>query len=373
MYKTAIEQLLKQDPFAPEVVFYITGGGSEALPLLMKHGGASEFMLDAQIPYDPQCVIELLGGYRPDKYCSADTSRMLAVCAYERADKLAERQWPLGVGATCKLRKAQYEREGRIHEVHVSVHSDSRTYTHSVTLHKCRTREEEELIAAKLICKAFFSFLDVCSPPPSILMSEMGQVTSQPGIPLKSSKHTRIIPYKQDVAPPTTTDHIPVFPGSFNPAHEGHLRVAKRAAEITNKPVWFEISMNNCSKPTVDWISLNARLASLEQFYGEESVAGVIVTKKPLFVDKLRLFFEPTFVVGGDTMQRIDDMSFYDNRQAYNDAINQFVRENVKFLAFNRQGYKLGPYQHFGLDEIVTVVDDVVDQGESSTEIRNEE
>jgi nicotinic acid mononucleotide adenylyltransferase len=375
MYQEAVREVV-HSTIVPETVFYITGGGSEAIPLLMRHGGGSAFMVDAQIPYDPTCLRELLGGHCPDKYCSADTSRKLAVCAYERAEKLAAGPFPLGVGATCKLRKAEHEREGRAHEVYVSLHTGQRTYTHSVVLSERRTREQEERIAAQLICKAFFSFLGVRAASPAITLEELGCVDDVvTELSLENEYHVRVMPFQEaKMAHPREAFMPTIFPGSFNPMHDGHMRVIRHAAKITHRPVWLELSLTNCSKPTMDWVSLQKRLESIEKYKQEEALAGVILTRRPLFVDKLRLFFNPTFVVGSDTMCRIDDRSFYDSRQDYIDSVNEFVLQHSQFLVFVRKGDKVPEtYRHKGLQDIVTVVGDVIDEGESSTKIRNEE
>ena len=40
-----------------------------------------------------------------------------------------------------------------------------------------------------------------------------------------------------------------VMPGSFNPMHTGHTRLARAAEDIRQEPVTFEISVTNVDKP----------------------------------------------------------------------------------------------------------------------------
>jgi hypothetical protein len=91
-----------------------------------------------------------------------------------------------------------------------------------------------------------------------------------------------------------------------------------------------------------------------------------------LFVQKAVLFKNATFVVGRDTILRIDNQSFYPSRQAYIDGINELIQRSAKFLVFDRKGTKDIPFRHLGLDKICTTITDYVDNGENSTEIRKE-
>jgi hypothetical protein len=45
-----------------KAVLYITGGGTDVLPLLLNRGGGSATLLSARVPYANEETIELLGG-----------------------------------------------------------------------------------------------------------------------------------------------------------------------------------------------------------------------------------------------------------------------------------------------------------------------
>jgi nicotinic acid mononucleotide adenylyltransferase len=373
MYKETIDSLaVKGIP----TVFYITGGGTGAISHLLEQGGGSSFMLEAQVPYNRRSVIDLLGGHTPDQFCCLDTAKMLATSAYQRASLLAGTDSVIGVGATSKLRHDS-ERQGRQHRVCLAIHSKDQTKTIEVPLGSTgwvspRSRLVQEDLTSRLIVKQYCDFVDVPCVPPALATSEMPELQHiKSAWTLDSSESVHMIPYHNMEYCPR---HIgaTIFSGSFNPIHQGHIKVAELAYQRTGSPVWFELSLTNCSKPMIDWVSLEQRLHAIHTYRNNPAIAGVVCTKAPLFVQKAVLFKNATFVVGRDTILRIDNQSFYPSRQAYIDGINELIQRSAKFLVFDRKGTKDIPFRHLGLDKICTTITDYVDNGENSTEIRKE-
>ena len=65
---------------------------------------------------------------------------------------------------------------------------------------------------------------------------------------------------RRTVLPP----HSIVFPGSFNPVHEGHVELAKASMEKTDsKMAFFEISITNADKPAMSLDAVVERLEDL--------------------------------------------------------------------------------------------------------------
>jgi len=355
-------------------VFYITGGGSSAIPELLQHGGGSAFFLEARIPYDNQCVQELLGGHAPDRFCDSPTSRMLAIAAYHRASQLIGNPDVVGVGATAKLQlHTDEEREGRQHAIHVSVHGKNRTRNTSLLLmgNGTRSRAEEEQVTTDMIVKEYCAFLEVPCFPPSLYSHE--KVATHDVTSLWSLDNThlaQVLPWHCCGDSPLKAVSPVIFSGSFNPVHDGHIKIAEMAYEKTGKPVWFEISLTNCSKPNVDWVSLQERVDSFNQYRDNMAIAGFVFTNEPMFVQKARLFTRPIFLVGRDTIARTDTPRFYGSITAYSNAINELVSRGVQFLVFDRKGSIPVPYRHIGMEKICTTVNDYVDAGENSTDVR---
>src|SRR5205823_11818142 len=91
---------------------------------------------------------------------------------------------------------------------------------------------------------------------------------------------------------------VVLFPGSFNPMHEGHVLLARVAEEHTQQPLAFELSVTNVDKPPLPSETVRQRLA---QFAWK---APVELTRAPTFVEKARVFPGTTPVVGADTAER---------------------------------------------------------------------
>ena len=123
---------------------------------------------------------------------------------------------------------------------------------------------------------------------------------------------------------------LTILPGSFNPLHAGHIKMAELANRITNREVYFELSVNNADKCSISTSDLTNRI--LQGF-----ASPLIVSNVPTFLEKCSVFPASQFVVGVDTLVRIADPRFYDNSLSRRDAaINQIALNGCRFLVFGR-------------------------------------
>jgi hypothetical protein len=118
-----------------------------------------------------------------------------------------------------------------------------------------------------------------------------------------------------------------LFPGSFNPMHEGHVLLARVAEELRQQSLAFEISVTNVDKPPLAGETVRHRLA---QFAWKSPVE---LTRAPTFLEKSRLFPGATFVIGADTAERLVAPKYYgDDELRMHTALEEIANSGSSFL-----------------------------------------
>jgi nicotinic acid mononucleotide adenylyltransferase/nicotinamide mononucleotide (NMN) deamidase PncC len=332
-----------------QVVIVATGGGSIAIPHLLATPGASSVVLECLVPYAREAVDRLLGGPQ-ESYCSSRAARRLAVMAWQRACSLgAPPAAAIGVAATASLRSRTPKR-GQ-HRVVVAMHGLAATSVATLVLQKdARSRSEEETVAAALLLERLAAMaggrlrpssstnllliggehveIECCEPPTVWRELLAGTLTavhaaSDPARPRPASA-----PPSADTPP---TAGMLVFPGSFDPLHEGHLRMAIVAQEIAKRPLDFELSVTNVDKPALDYLEMESRAA---QFAGR----SLWFTRAATFVEKLDIFPEGTFVMGADTYARLADPKYYGgSAESAARAVQRIATQARGLIVFGRE------------------------------------
>lgn len=123
--------------------------------------------------------------------------------------------------------------------------------------------------------------------------------------------------------------HRCLLPGSFNPLHAGHLRMASVAESRLGQIVEFELSVTNVDKSTLDFAELSERLRQFVE-------RTIWVTRAPTFLEKAALFPESTFVLGADTAIRLCHERYYQDECSPTQALRTLKELGCRFLVFGR-------------------------------------
>ena len=357
-----------------KAVLIITGGGTEVLPMLLKRGGGSATLLSACVPYANAETAALLGG-EPEKYVSEQTTRQLAMAAYQKALALRTDDEPvIGVACSSALQKTPEEREGRIHHIHIALQTHTKTVSWSVTIdpkgfmqYPFLIREAEETMNALMVLnlvaegcgldeRASITYGMSVFPPSISAASKNGFIKQERR---ESNIYSTYFPYSayfpelfagevkallcgpsQNILLPLTKCVPPryLLPGSFNPAHAGHAEMAEYVERSGVGVCDYELSIRNADKPILDFITIEERLSSIKN-------RRVWLTNAPTFAQKAEIFPNTTFVVGYDTMIRIVNPKYGNLDEVY----ATFKAMGTRFVVFGRE---IDGVYHAGLDRI---------------------
>ena len=317
-------RFIHDGPF--KVVFVSSGGGSSAISDLLKVPGASQTILESYIPYSRESMDEYLG-VQPIYYCGLQTTINMAVTAFSRSKKLAPGVDPshlLGVAVTATL-STTYEKLGS-HRFFVCVHGLNATHVISCYLTKGkRTRENEEM----LVTECLESLIGIACG----LGNELPKLTQQIHYEVIAAKPEWHALEKKEITI-LNSDLEPsklIFPGTFNPLHEGHIKIQEIAEKKTSMHATYEISIGNVEKTLLSYFEIQK---ILDQFGLDDRWA---LTNAPTFADKARIFNNSTFILGIDTLTRMFDEKFYGSKNQLLESLEEFNTYNANFLVFGRQ------------------------------------
>ena len=295
---------------------YVTGGGGSFVAELLSTPGASATVLEVKVPYAENALHELLGA-TPEQAASDTTARQLAMAAYQRARSLASDNTELfGLGCTASL-ATNREKKGT-HRAHWAIQTKDKTLGFSATYKADRAKEETRL------SDQLWSSLQHLSTGEE-LPADIDFQIAQPEFDT-----TRLL---DDLpAKICTAQHHGklIFPGSFNPLHDGHRKMMAVTERITDLAGAYEIAIRNADKPAIDYISLEQRLSSMAEY-------PVWLTNTPTYAEKAELFPGTTFAIGADTIVRVGELRFYSHRQdLLAEALATFEQADCRFLVFGR-------------------------------------
>jgi len=313
----------------------ITGGGSGAVGELLRVPGGSRLLIEAQVPYDELALAAFLG-FAPTQACSSDTAIAIARTARARADRLAPAGTDVvGLGATAAL-VSDRPRRGE-HRFHIAfANAAGIAHCTGVMAKGRRDRAAEEDLVSRAMVLWLARACGIATASPRSLLDRDERyaetvVTAEAAVDtidqLLAGELDRLTVQPDGQVMLSAPQPVVLFPGSFNPMHEGHVLLARVAQELRQQPLAFEISVTNVDKPPLASETVRHRLT---QFAWKSPVE---LTRAPTFVEKSRLFPGTTFVVGADTAERLFVPKYYgDDEVQMHAALEEIANSGGSFL-----------------------------------------
>jgi nicotinamide mononucleotide (NMN) deamidase PncC/nicotinic acid mononucleotide adenylyltransferase len=292
----------------------VTGGGASVISQLLSVPGASNSLLNAVVPYSFEALSHYIGT-EPEGACSEHTARRMASRAYLSATGKHKGK-VLGIGATAALQTNRLRRGAD--RIHVAVQARRSLKTYRLDLNSELSRIEQEAICANFIltCLSVDLGVGVGTPP-------------QPSRELTVSEDWAAL-FARETHLAAEEPITALLPGAFNPPHAGHFEMRRLAEKHLQQTVHFELSVDNVDKPPLDYFDMRDRQILLDH-------APVAFTRAATFVEKSELCPGATFVIGIDTLTRIDDIKYYHHSVAdKEEALQTLASRGHRFLVFGR-------------------------------------
>lgn len=320
--------------------FVATGAGAGLQKLLWDVPGISKVLVGAEFPYAPEATDRFLG-FKPASYCSQETAVHLALEAYFRAFQPGAGP-AIGLGLTASVASTEAHRGE--HRVHVATISDHWCQLYSATLEKGSGEAQRRLDGLLSDALGLYALRNSSSDnwqPTGFLKELPDSLPSFTKVNAEAVALQCILEYplwtpsgkRQQV--PTNGNGLTLFPGAFNPPHDGHFWMAKEHQAI------FHITINPPHKPALTAAQMLQRAKMLEGF------PRLFTKDDPLYLDKARRFPGAKILIGVDAVERMLDPKW---GVEITPMLEEFRRLGIKFLVADRE-----------LDGKVITLDDLKD------------
>ncbi|MDG1114951.1 MAG: hypothetical protein P8N63_14370 [Pseudomonadales bacterium] len=315
-------------------VIVTAGGGASALAQLLGASGASNTLLEASVPYSASALQDFLG-QAPLSSVSSETARSMAAVAFQRANALdpdaTERNFGLSITAALTTNRARRGAD----RAFVALHCQQVSYLRSIEFTKSEHKpEDDDAPTARAQQEAV-----LCHEILGLLSQHMEIEWPDAEFSVVYESRTDWVPapldWQQVMVKAVSSNQSNsagncLFPGAFNPVHQGHLLMKTIAEQLTGLTVNFELSIHNVDKPCLDYFSIKDRTQQLRAY------GNTVLTNAPTFIEKARIFPNTTFVIGIDTLLRIDQVQYYGSDSLRDAALAELTALGIQFLVFGR-------------------------------------
>ncbi|KAJ7528039.1 hypothetical protein O6H91_16G080600 [Diphasiastrum complanatum] len=269
-----------------------------------------------------QAVLFISGGASqvPSQYVNSEVADEVALAAYNHALTLSRSVGAsvAGIGLTGALISSSPKRGD--HRCHIAARTQSCILKYDLVLSKgWRDRFGEENVTSRLLIKAVSDICGITMTVPldldeihDTLHASRSDFTEDEQLDQLVNGETCMISYsgKQTIAGPIKGRRF-ILSGSFNPLHEGHLKLLDAACSVAECVPCFEMSAINADKPPLTVNEIKKRVGQFT-----ERGKTIIVTNQPFFYKKAELLADSSFVIGIDTAIRLIDPKYYEGSHA---------------------------------------------------------
>lgn len=284
-----------RDKLKTRIYVACTGAGAGFQNLLWRVPGASSYLIGGAFPYAPEETDAFLG-FKPERYCSAETALDMAMEAYYRA-YAPDGAPPIGIGLTASVASLKAHRGD--HRVFAAWFSDQGHQVLGMTLPKNVGEDFRQQDGKDADDLAVIALLHACNNSSS---TRFKVECESPETRFFKHPYFRFNGTRE--ATPTPSKDLTLFPGAFNPPHEGHLGMASNCERQTGRKVTFAITYN---PPHKDAITVADMLKRAKLLGGRD----LLFTKDdPLYIDKARAFPGASFLIGADAVERMYDAAW---------------------------------------------------------------
>jgi nicotinic acid mononucleotide adenylyltransferase len=278
-----------------------SGAGSGIQEALWSVPGASKFLVGAQFPYSKEDMTRFLG-FCPDKFLCEQTAMDMAIRSYLLADNGDPNIKPVGLGITASVASVREHRGD--HKVMCAVITRGLVLSTEVTLPKEGAQRRYD--DGRLADAVGISMLLAAAEGDLVKLQPFSDELNIGNAEHEALKALFVRPlflrHGERSASPDGQS-LTLFPGAFNPAHEGHFASARICEqECEDMPVTFQITVN---QPHKDPLSVSDILDRLHWLQGKTDV--LIMKDGALYIEKARNFPGSSFLIGSDALTRMLD------------------------------------------------------------------